>query len=67
LRYVISALLQSYQQGENQMTCTVTAMTNDNAKLVVKEARITYDQNAASALADIWECEGYFVRVTHED
>ena len=49
------------------MTCTVTAMTNDNAKLVVKEARITYDQNAASALADIWECEGYFVRVTHED
>ena len=49
------------------MTSTVTAMTNDNAKLVVKQARITHDRGAAGALADIWECEGYFVSVTHED
>ena len=49
------------------MTYTVTAMTNDNAELVVKQARITHDLNAAGALADIWECEGYFVSVTHED
>ena len=49
------------------MTYIVTAMTNDDAKLVVKQARITHDSKAAVALWDIWKCEGYSVSVTHED
>ncbi|MDO5501101.1 MAG: hypothetical protein Q4F67_15615 [Propionibacteriaceae bacterium] len=39
----------------------MTALTNDAAHLIVKEARITNDRESAKLLRDMWERQGYVV------
>ena len=43
------------------MTHYLTAVTNDRARLVVKEARITNDREAAKLLRDLWQAQGFAV------
>ena len=49
------------------MTSTITALTNDKARLIVKKAVISSSQSDAEIIAEIWESEGYIVTVHHED
>ena len=48
------------------MTITITALTNDKARLIVKKAVISNSKPDAEAIADIWESEGYVVIVEAE-
>jgi len=41
------------------MTHYLTALTNDRAQVIVKEARITNDREAAKLLRDLWQAQGF--------
>lgn len=43
------------------MTHYLTALTNDRARLVVKEARIINDRESAKLLRDLWQAQGFAV------
>lgn len=49
------------------MTHTVTALTNDRARLIVKQARITDDPETTDLVRRTWREQGYAVVVTQED
>jgi hypothetical protein len=42
------------------MTYFVTALTNDRARLIVKEMRVT-DEMTAEVVAGMWAAEGYVI------
>jgi hypothetical protein len=49
------------------MTCFLTALTNDPARLIVKEARVSHDPLMWALIQKTWEAEGYVVLVRYED
>ena len=51
---------------ENDMTITITALTNDRAQLIVKKACFQNDERMADVVLGIWEQEGYKV-IKHEE
>jgi len=42
-------------------TIFITALTNDRARLIVKEACISNDREAAKLLRDLWQAQGFAV------
>lgn len=48
------------------MTIFLTALTNDNAKLIVKQARFCNDERTADIVMGMWESEGFIV-IKEED
>ena len=56
-----------HQREDQDMTITITAYTNNKARLMQKKAVFTFDPHAADAVADIWESEGFIVRRHVED
>lgn len=49
------------------MTCFLTALTNDKARLIVKEARVSHDRALCATIVQMWEAEGYVVVTRWED
>lgn len=43
------------------MTIFLTALTNDKARLIVKEARISHDPLLVTRIIQMWEAEGFIV------
>lgn len=48
------------------MTYNIYALTNDKARLIVKTARVTHDENMAHIIIEQWESEGYIVTFDKE-
>ncbi|MDO5633190.1 MAG: hypothetical protein Q4G22_15355 [Paracoccus sp. (in: a-proteobacteria)] len=49
------------------MTITLTALTNDRARLIVKTARFENDERMADIVLGHWEAEGFTVLKREED
>lgn len=49
------------------MTITITALTNDRAKLIVKKACFQNDERMADIVMGAWESEGFYVLKHEED
>lgn len=49
------------------MTHTITAQTNDRARLIVKQACIINDPETTDLVRRTWRKQGYAVVVTQED
>jgi hypothetical protein len=43
------------------MTDFITALTDDRARLIVKEARVSHDKAMADLIAKTWAEQGYVV------
>jgi hypothetical protein len=48
------------ETGDFAMTYFVTALTNDRARLIVKEMRVS-DKMTAEVVAGMWAAEGYII------
>ena len=48
------------------MTITITALTNDDAQLIVKKATFNNDERTADVVLCVWESEGFKV-LKHEE
>lgn len=48
------------------MTYHIYALTNDKARLIVKTAQVTNDENMAHIIIETWEAEGYIVTFDKE-
>ena len=53
-------------QGEHDMTHTITALTNDIAKLIVKKCEVHNDAETAEMIRAAWEAQGFSVLVSVE-
>lgn len=49
------------------MTRTIVALTADRGRLIVKEARITNDNETAKLVRDMWQAQGFAVVERTED
>jgi len=49
------------------MTITITALTNDRARLIVKRAQFDHCIKTADMVQAAWEAEGYIVLRSEED
>lgn len=49
------------------MTITITALTNDRARLIARQATFMGDEMTADMVADLWEDQGYIVTRSVED